>query len=172
MWQLHKESLVLWGWAVSLGTDLQDCTSQQWNSFTDGWRGIMHCPCAELDWYPINTSQSHAAITPLLYHQCSPYAWPMVIFSQSCVSNIITLTLPVQTLVLVSQCWEWSLYNLHASSTSSCEGVPQIQSMGILDPLGHRVLFCVVLKYVGTVKWLTNQLFYSIWSIGSRIQSN
>ena len=45
-----------------------------------------------LEKYQISTTWSHAHITPFLYHQSKPFAWPMVILNQSSVSATVPLS--------------------------------------------------------------------------------
>ena len=97
--------------------------------------------CAELDWYPISTSQSHAHITPLLYHQSDPFAWPIAFLSQYCIScavwvrsNISAQTLPPQGQTLV-------VYNAESDVFATC-------MLPILPPVKE----CA--KYRGWVFWI------------------
>ena len=136
---MNTESSVLWGRAVSLRTALLDHYFQEQNPFSDGWGGIMHYSCAEMDQYPISIWQSHAHITPLLYHQSNPFVCPMAISNQFYVSfaawvlsNITTPGLLVEALVVVPQCWEWCPCNLHVSITSSCKGLGQIEEVRVM----------------------------------------
>ena len=85
---------------------LLDCDSQKQNPLSDSLGGIMCHSCAELDWYPISTFQSHAHITPLLYHQSDPFVWPMVISSKSYVSSASWVLSNITTPVLQAEIWK------------------------------------------------------------------
>ena len=66
---------------------LQDCKCWYCNPapkpVRDGYEPHHALSSTGLGWDPISTLQSHAHITPLLYHELEPSTWPMVILAKS-----------------------------------------------------------------------------------------